>query len=299
VGNDGRNSTLVLNAAQIASRPEAATEAVIVVLHPPGPSMGKRFPLHNPEHVIGRLAEVDIPVDADSVSRRHARIVRGPEGNWFLEDLNSTNGSFANDVKVARHLLHDGDILKFGAAILKFLSGSNIEASYHEEIYKMTILDGLTGVHNKRYFLEFLEREVARAVRHMTQLGLVMFDVDFFKRVNDTYGHLAGDAVLKEICRRLRPRVRKEDLLARYGGEEFACVLPDTSPQGVITFAEQVRQIVEREPIQHEANGLWVTISLGCAFVLPGMNISPTELVAKSDEKLYEAKRGGRNRVCA
>ena len=246
--------------------------------------------------MIGRLADVDIAIDADSVSRRHARILRSEEG-WSVEDMNSTNGCYVNDVKVLARILKDGDILRFGEAIFKFLSGSNIESAYHEEIYRMTILDGLTGVHNKRFFMEFLEREMARAQRYRSPLALVLFDIDEFKKVNDTFGHLAGDTILKELCRRLKPRIRREDLIARYGGEEFACVLSGTASPGAAHFAESLRVMCEREPFQHEGQVIPVTISLGIA-VRDGTDTLDVEaMIQQADEKLYLAKRAGRNRV--
>jgi diguanylate cyclase (GGDEF)-like protein len=275
--------------------PDQTTLALVVMLHPAGVNLGRRFPLHRVEYTIGRLAELDIPIDTDSVSRRHARLVRVGDA-WAVEDLGSTNGTFVNDRKVAgREMLADGDLVRCGEAILKFLTGSNVEAAYHEEIYRMSILDGLTSVHNKRFFQEFLDRELARANRHGGSMALIMFDIDHFKAVNDTHGHLAGDLVLKELCKRLKPRIRREDLLARYGGEEFACVLPDTDKAGAQSFAESVRLLVAREPFDYEGTALRVTISLGVAMHDPG--VSSSELIRRADEHLYSAKRGGRNRV--
>src|SRR5262249_14776482 len=163
-------------------------------------------------------------------------------------------------------------------------------AAYHEEIYRLTILDNLTGVHNKRFFLEFLEREISRAQRHGATLALVLFDVDHFKQVNDAHGHLAGDAVLKEISRRLRPRIRREALRARYGGEEFACVLPDTTSAGAGIFAEALRIIVERDPVMYQDKRIPVTISLGVAVVATTHLEFAADLIRRADEKLYEAK---------
>ena len=210
---------------QVVKPAKESGEACLVLIYPPGPDMGKRFPLARSEVVLGRGADCDIQVDRDSVSRRHARVFRNGE-SWSVEDLQSTNGSYVNDVQVSKSVLRDADFLKIGAAIFKFLSGAGVEASYHEEIYRMTIVDALTGAHNKRYFLEFLEREIARCARYRRPLSLLMFDIDHFKAINDKHGHLTGDYVLREMSRRLLGRVRREELLARYGGEEFAAVLP-------------------------------------------------------------------------
>src|ERR1041384_7700218 len=121
-------------------------EACLVLIYPPAPDRGKRFPLQRSEVVLGRGADADIQVDRDSVSRRHARVYREGDG-WMVEDLGSTNGSYVNDLPIHTGLLKDGDFLKIGAAIFKFLIGANVEVSYYEEIYRMTIVDGLTGVH--------------------------------------------------------------------------------------------------------------------------------------------------------
>lgn len=270
-------------------------EACLVLIYPPGPDMGKRFALSRNEVVLGRGSDCDIQVDRDSVSRRHARVFRNTD-QWMVEDLQSTNGSYVNDVPVQNSMLRDADFLKIGAAIFKFLSGQGVEASYHEEIYRMTIVDGLTGAHNKRYFLEFLEREIARCARYRRPLSLLMLDIDHFKAINDQHGHLTGDFVLRELSRRLLVRVRREELLARYGGEEFAAVLPETDLNGGRIFAEQVRRLVADTPFEYEGDRFNVTISVGLTTV-EGEDIDPVTFIKRADDNLYRAKRDGRNRV--
>ena len=271
-------------------------DACVVLIYPQGAEMGRRFPLDKDEFVLGRGSDCDIQVDRDSVSRRHAKIVRAEDG-WAVEDLNSTNGSYVNDVQIMpRSPLRDGDLVKIGAAIFKFLSGENVEVAYHEEIYKMTIVDGLTGVHNKRYFQEFLDREIARCLRHGRPLALVMLDIDHFKKINDTHGHLTGDHVLRELAKRLNGRMRREELLARYGGEEFAIVLPETGKTGALEFGEQLRGLVARDAFEFEGDKLEVTISVGVA-VLDGEQVDIDTFIKRADDNLYAAKRGGRNMV--
>jgi diguanylate cyclase (GGDEF)-like protein len=281
-------------------KPKASVgDACLVLIYPPGSELGKRWSLGTDEIVVGRGSDCDIQIDRDSVSRRHARVYR-VEDQWFVEDLGSTNGSYINDVPVQRSPLRDGDFVKIGSAIFKFLSGSGVENSYHEEIYKMTIIDGLTGAHNKRYFLEFLEREIARCSRYGRPLSLLMFDIDHFKAVNDTHGHLTGDYVLKELCKRLLGRIRKEELLARYGGEEFACVLPETDHAGAMAFAEQVRTLVDGTPFEYEGDSFQVTISVGVNTLNNDGGdevMEATEVIKLADANLYAAKHGGRNRV--
>jgi len=280
---------------QIVKPPTGGGESCLVLIYPPGGDMGKRFALDRDEVVLGRGSDCDVQIDRDSVSRRHARIFRVGD-QWVAEDLQSTNGSYVNDVPIQRSPLRDGDFLKIGAAIFKFLSGAGVEASYHEEIYKMTIVDALTGAHNKRYFLEFLEREIARCARYGRPLSLLMFDIDHFKAINDTHGHLTGDFVLKEMLRRLLQRVRKEELMARYGGEEFASVLPETDNEGAMHVAEEFRAIVANEPFEYEGDTITVTISIGVA-TLHGENVDPAQFIKRADENLYQAKHDGRNRV--
>jgi len=286
-------------------------DAILVVLHPAGANPGRRHTLSRPEHTVGRRTDLDLHFDIDSVSRRHARFLRSGD-DWWIEDLGSTNGTFVNDDAVVRRKLEDGDIVRFGEAVVKFLAGTNIERAYHEEIYRLSILDGLTNVHNKRFFDEVLEREVARTMRHGGAVTLVLFDIDHFKKVNDTHGHLAGDTILVTLCKRLRPRIRREDVLARIGGEEFACLLPETSNAGALAFAEDLRDLVAREGFVCDGVTIPITISLGVAVFEQkepaprsdeGTQRSSSSLkdaldfLRRADEKLYEAKHGGRNRV--
>ncbi len=278
-------------------KPHAVTSesAVLVFIYPTGSQMGKRFHLDGDGLIIGRGSDCDIVVDLDSVSRRHAKIERQGE-KIVVADLNSTNGTYVNEHQVNERELRDGDQVKIGNAIFKFLSGGNIEASYHEAIYRMTIIDGLTEAYNKRYFMEFLERELARSVRYQRPLSLVLFDLDHFKAVNDTHGHLAGDFVLKEMIRRLRTRIRKEELLARYGGEEFIAVLPEAGHNGALDFAEQIRSLVAEEPFEFEGETIKVTIRGGVATII-GESIDVINFIKMADSNLYKAKRNGRNCV--
>ncbi|MCE9575818.1 MAG: GGDEF domain-containing protein [Deltaproteobacteria bacterium] len=295
--SDKRNSgTLVLSRpVEAVAKPTERGEACLVLLHPPGPDIGKRTPLVERNYVIGR-ENADLVIPRSAVSRQHSQLAVDQAGDWWVSDLGSTNGTFVNEERVDRRRLADGDQVRFGDAIFKYLNGTNIESAYHEEIYRMTILDGLTGIHNKRYFLEFLERELAVAIRHRHALSLVMFDVDHFKKVNDQRGHLAGDAVLKDLSARIKARVRREDLFARYGGEEFACVLASTAIEGAVVFAEHIRQLIAERPCMFDGTGISYTVSLGVA-ALGTTPLDAAGLIKQADDNLYAAKRGGRNRV--
>ncbi len=270
--------------------------ACLVHIYPTGPGMGRRYTLGETPLVLGRGSDCDIRIDDYSVSRRHARIQPVADG-YMAVDLQSTNGTFVNDVPTAMFMLKDGDYLRVGNCIYRFLMGGNVEAEYHEEIYRLTIIDALTEIHNKRYLLEFLDRELSRSMRYGRPLSLVMFDIDRFKAVNDELGHLGGDFTLRELASRLKGNIRKEELFARYGGEEFAVVLPETDRDGALLLSERLRRLVEAKPIQYEEKPYYITISLGVFTCDGSEELTPQELIRRADEKLFLAKNQGRNRV--
>lgn len=273
-------------------------DACLVYIYPRGNAMGSRFTLRDAHLIIGRGEDCEIRIEDNSVSRRHARVYPSKEG-YLVEDLQSTNGTFVNDEPVSFHPLNNGDYLRTGNCIFRYLGDGNVESAYHEEIYRLTIIDGLTGIHNKRYFLEFLDRELSRSARYLRPLSLLLFDIDHFKIVNDNHGHLAGDFVLRELALMAKSVVRTEELLARYGGEEFAVVLPETSAEGAFNLAERLRAQVESHSFLFENKSLRITISLGMTTTQGETELDILQLILQADKKLYEAKRVGRNRVVA
>jgi diguanylate cyclase (GGDEF)-like protein len=281
----------------IPKRPSTSNRsACLVHIYPTGPGMGTRYTLGDAPLIIGRDSDCDMRIEDPSVSRRHVRIQPGLDGHYAV-DLQSTNGTFVNDRPATMYKLKDGDYLRVGNWIFRYLTGGNVEAEYHEEIYRLTIIDGLTGVHNKRYFLEFLDRELARSARHKRPLALTMLDIDHFKNVNDQMGHLAGDYTLRELTTSIKDAVRKEELLARYGGEEFALVLPETNREGAVLMAERLRELIASRPFEFEGKAFSITISLGVVTTEGDTAMTPTEMIRLADDKLYQAKNNGRNRV--
>jgi diguanylate cyclase (GGDEF)-like protein len=276
-----------------AQKPSRAGDACIVVIY--GPELGRRVQLGTAPFQIGRSTRNDLSLDQESVSRHHARITFDGVAYW-IQDLNSTNGTFVNDDVVAEQQLNDGDQIRVGRSILKFMTGENVEVQYHEEIYRMMTVDGLTQIYNRRFFNEALEREYNRSGRYQRALSLVMFDIDFFKRVNDTYGHLAGDGLLRQMAGAVRGRLRREDIFARTGGEEFAVLLPEVGLEGARITAEKIRTIVEATGFRHEQKTIPCTVSLGVA-ALTGQELTSEDLYRAADARLYEAKQAGRNRV--
>jgi diguanylate cyclase (GGDEF)-like protein len=277
--------------------PRPSREAILVHIYPTGPQMGRRYVIASDPLTIGRGELCDIRIDDSSVSRRHATVEPFPGGVRVI-DLGSTNGTFLNDVLITRAVLEDGDYLRVGNCIYRFLAGGNVEAEYHEEIYRLTITDALTGIHNKRYLIDFLDRELARSARHGRPLSLVLFDIDHFKRVNDDLGHLAGDYALRELTACIKTGVRREELLARYGGEEFAAVLPETSCGDATRYAERVRAAVEGHAFEYDGKRFAVTVSLGIASTAGNEACTAERLIQMADKALYRAKNEGRNRAC-
>ncbi len=256
--------------------------------------LGTRVELRG-EVVVGREEGSGLVLDEPDVSRRHALVVPRERGH-AVRDLGSTNGTWVNDAEVEEVELRGGDQIRLGSAVLKYLAGGDLEALYHSEVRALAQHDGLTGVHNRRHLLEFLEREVARCRRHGHPLSLLLLDVDHFKRVNDDRGHLAGDEVLRGLARLVAPMARREDCLARYGGEEFVLALPETALEGARLLAERIRRQVEELELRHDGRPVRVTISGGVAELLPEME-GPTALLAAADALLYRAKAEGRNRI--
>jgi diguanylate cyclase (GGDEF)-like protein len=272
--------------------------ACLIHIYPTGPTMGARYAISDAPIVIGRAADCEIRISDHSVSRRHARIQPGADG-YYAVDLQSTNGTYINDVPASMYKLKDGDYVRVGNCIYRFLMGGNVETEYHEEIYRLTIIDGLTEIHNKRYLMEFLDREIARSSRHNRPLSLILIDVDRFKTINDQFGHLGGDFTLRELAVRIKGNIRKEELIARYGGEEFAAVLPETPLEGALVVADRILKVVNQTPFLFEEKTFGVTISAGVVSTQGEENITPVELIRRADEKLYQAKADGRNRVCS
>ncbi|WP_257460215.1 GGDEF domain-containing protein [Archangium lipolyticum] len=290
-----QNETVVTVISKISERPVNLDAALVVIY---GLDLGRKYELAKEEILIGRSSKADIQVDQESISRNHACITNTTRG-VHIKDLESTNGTFVNDEAVqGEKALHNGDLVKIGRTIFKYIAGGNIEAAYHDEIYRLTTMDGLTQIYNRRYFEEALEREVSRSRRYERSLALVMFDVDHFKQVNDRYGHLAGDYVLKQLASTLRTKIRREDVFARYGGEEFGLLLPEIDVVGAVKLAEKSRKLVEKQRFEFDKNVIPVTISLGVA-VLEAEHRDPEDLKRAADAKLYEAKASGRNRVCS
>jgi two-component system cell cycle response regulator len=271
----------------------------LVVIHTPQQAdLGRRFVIDKEVITIGRGRDNDVVLPSDCVSRRHARIEQR-DGHVYLVDLASTNGTYINDEPrpVRDRQLQRGDQIKVGDTIFKHLAGSDVELQYHEVIFSMAVTDGLTGLSNRKQLDAFLQEEFTRARRHHRDLSVLMIDIDHFKSINDSHGHLTGDTVLRGVAMILQKRLRPIDRLGRYGGEEFCALLPETGVASAARIAEELRAIVESHVFVADESKIRVTVSIGVSALEAHME--PVDLYRVADEHLYAAKRAGRNRVSA
>lgn len=269
--------------------------AYLIVLQ--GSNVGAMIKVDGPELTLGRSSQATVRIEDDGVSRRHARIVRLGD-QVMIEDLNSANGTIVNGEKSNRQVLKDGDKIRIGSTtILKFTYHDNLDESFQQQMYEAAIRDGLTKAYNKKFLLDRLETEFAYAKRHKTPLALIMYDLDHFKKLNDTFGHIAGDLALQTVSRITLQLIRAEDVFARYGGEEFSILCRGVSGASAGTLAERVRASIAGTNMDWQGTRLPVSCSMGVA-ALPEVNAgSGLELIGAADGALYESKRSGRNRV--
>jgi two-component system, cell cycle response regulator len=295
--DEGDDRTAIVSLKDLKHPPRKQTKDRHLLVRVRGAELG-RVTLLAPERMrVGRSQDSELWLADDGVSRRHATLVR--EGaSYVVLDEGSANGTFVAGVKIDRHELRDGDVVQFGpTAVFRYtLSDENQEALLRQ-LYDASVTDALTGAHNREHFDTQLRAELSYARRHNTDVSLVIFDADHFKKVNDTYGHQVGDSVLMQIAQVVQSTVRSEDVFARYGGEEFALVLRGIDIEGCGAVADRLRERIASQQIQTERGPLSVTVSAGCASLSTTQDKTPEGLISAADRRLYGAKHAGRNRV--
>jgi diguanylate cyclase (GGDEF)-like protein len=258
---------------------------------------GQVYTLTGTAFSLGRHPDNAVCIDDQGLSRYHAKIAVHSERYW-IEDLNSSNGTYLNGRRVTSCELANGDTVQLGPRVsFRFSVTSEDEERVLKQLYEASVRDPMTRVFNRQYFACQVASELSFAVRHRTELSVLLLDIDFFKKVNDTHGHLAGDEVLRRVARELEAQLRTEDLLARYGGEEFVVLLRGISIIDAGRAGERLRVAIERLRVEFAGAHIPVTISVGCAGLDDGTKQSPEVLVGLADARLYAAKRSGRNRV--
>lgn len=296
-GDDVEKTTVLgLKDLELLAPQNAARQAYFIVIN--GRAVGKMFKLAGGAGmVIGRHAQNEIVVDDEGVSRQHASVERNALG-FVIVDNNSTNGVFVNGQRVTRHMLADGDKVQLGSsAILKFSFQDEVEERAQKQLYDSATRDGLTNCYNKKYFADQLKTEFAFYFRHNDPLSLSLFDIDFFKKLNDGYGHQAGDYVLKNLAALVQKALRTEDIFARYGGEEFGIIFKSTDAEKAFLVMERIRRNIENHEFIYEEKRLPVTVSIGIATLYKQNFPNPKALVKAADDFLYQAKGKGRNRT--
>lgn len=291
--DDWDEKTVVANDLAV-TMPKAGKRAQLVVLV--GSNVGQSY-LVQGTVTLGRGKGADIRIQGDGISRQHARLQSVGDSVMF-EDLGSTNGSFVNGEKVSKCKLGDGDKVQLGSStILKFTYNDDIDEDFQRQMFESASRDALTQIYNKRFFLERLNSEFAFALRHGAFLSFIIFDIDHFKAINDTYGHLGGDYILLALAQAVLPVIRSEDIFARYGGEEFVILSRSTDPPSATVVSERVRSIIEQRGFEYEGHHISLTVSVGVS-AMPHKDIkTPEDLIKRADKALYRAKDAGRNRV--
>jgi len=305
---DGPGSTKLSPANKDAKSAQKERRPALVSLR--GELMAVPIPLERDAVIIGRAIEADVRLNDSRASRLHARITSelDPKTNatiYRITDLGSTNGTLVNGELITDASLNDGDKIIIGDHLFRFDMLDEIDREFQQQIHRLIAHDELTGLLTSKSFFSELRREAARAEAESRPFCVLMMDLDYFKEVNDTYGHLVGSKTLEETGRVIKEALRAGDVASRFGGEEFAAFLLDANyAQGLIA-AERVRVAVAEElfPVTRmDSPGSQsthrITISIGVA-AYPDDATDPIHLVELADSALYRAKRSGRNRICA
>lgn len=275
-----------------------------------GELMAVPIPLERDEVTIGRALEADVRLNDARASRLHARIsthrdVTNGSDSYRITDLGSTNGTTVNGEIIDEMVLNDGDKIVIGDHLFRFDMLDEIDREFQQQIHRLIAHDELTGLLTSKSFFSELRREAARAELESRPFCVLMMDLDHFKEVNDTYGHLVGSKTLEETGRIIKDALRAGDVASRFGGEEFAAFLLDANYAQGLVAAERVRAAMAAH--RFSANRMaspeteathQVTISIGVA-AFPDDATDPIHLVELADSALYRAKRSGRNRICA
>lgn len=298
-GDEELDTTICRSGPMVPGRSPKAC-AVLVVLN--GPEIGNQYPLRRTKYTIGRAPDAEISIRTDAqISRFHARLTvefdeEERKARYLLTDLGSLNQTIVNGAPIEQCLLSDRDKVQIGDTTLRFSILDEVEARFHSAIHKRLRLDQLTGLLTRESCDLALESEIRRCAQRGHPLSLLMMDIDFFRSVNESYGHQAGSEVLAQMGHLLAQRLRGFDLVSRFGGEEFLAGLAETNKTHALAIAERIRQAVESTEFTWQDQTVRVTISIGVAGS-PDDGYSLGGLIKRADLALYRSKHEGRNRV--
>jgi diguanylate cyclase (GGDEF)-like protein len=308
VSEDDSANTLQAQAGREAPQAQRERRPALIFLR--GELMAVPIPLERDKIVLGRAVEADVRVNDFRASRQHACISAERDlgtdvVRYKITDLGSTNGTQLNGQTIAEAFLNDGDKVEIGDHLFRFEMLDEIDREFQQHIHRLLAHDELTGLLTSKSFFSELRRESARAEEEPRPFCVLMMDLDHFKLINDSYGHLVGSQTLEEIGSLIKKALRAGDVASRFGGEEFAAFLLDADYAQAMVAAERVRSTIEQHEFSAVRKGSSgelkthrLTISVGVA-AFPDDARDPIELVELADSALYRAKRSGRNRICA
>jgi len=293
---DREDKTVIVTEKAEMSERSSAYEPYLIQIS--GRETGQMHNLAGRTVRIGRDPTCQVILDDPHISRVHAEIHCRNVNQIVIRDTGSTNGIFVNGKRVTEQQLNDGDKILIGTRLyFKFCYQDAVDQSYQQNLFRAANIDGLTQLYNKKYFIDVLSKEFSFSRRTKQPLSLLMIDVDHFKRINDTHGHMAGDLVLKSIGQYLLQHLRLENIACRYGGEEFAIILRNVPGDLAEHIAERLRKAMEGEKVLYRNTPIQITISIGIATFDTNNFETIEDFIRKADEHLYEAKQTGRNRT--
>lgn len=302
MGNDENSTVLITNiydALNAANSEAAKRPACLLVVG--GELNGTIIDLRPGKTTVGRSANNTVILEFPGISKSHFEIETQEEENTsksVVADLGSTNGTYVNDIKInGKVILRRNDIIKIGTFAFKYLPKGDPERLTYDKLHLEANTDGLTKCYNKMFFNHALDLEVKKSKTTGLPLNLIIFDLDHFKKLNDNFGHDAGDYVLKEMAALIRKNgIREGDVFARYGGEEFVILLPRTNITQAYEIAERLRRAIEQHTFDYHGKKLPVRASVGVADYRPGVNTG-VDLFRRADQAVYQSKEAGRNKV--
>jgi len=262
---------------------------------------GKTYAIAEENFTLGRDKANAISVDDPKVSKKHCEILIIRVNDLLqivIKDLGSTNGTYVNHEPVNHRILNSGDKITVGETVFRFSYNDEIEEEYHSRLFNFAATDSLTGLYNRRYVLNELEKHHKISKRNRRLFSIIVMDIDDFKKINDTYGHAAGDEFLKKVAFIINNTLREQDIAGRLGGEEFLLVLPETDLEGAYILAGRIRESIAAAEVIYAGQVIQATISSGVSqYNLEFPPRSTDTIFQHADHAMYKAKKSGKNKV--
>jgi diguanylate cyclase (GGDEF)-like protein len=278
---------------------ESRVHLLFTVIKGAESDFGKIFSIDKKRISIGRADDNQIVINDPMASKHHCqvRIIKDSQIEQIVvTDLNSTNGTHLNGELAEERILRSGDKIGIGSTVLRFSFNDEIEEEYHARLFTFATTDSLTGFYNRRYILTELENQSRIAKRNRRVFSIFLLDIDGFKEINDTFGHLVGDEIIKKIAFCIKRNLREQDFAGRFGGDEFMIILPETEIEGALILGDRVRGKIEDYAIPHQGRQIRTTITGSIGQY--GLHAdSPGRLLQVTDRALCQAKKQAKNRI--